>query len=130
MAFKLTVTEKQGYLHIIVTGNNSVKTVLRYFAEIHRECSARNCFYILIEEHLKGPRLEIFDILKIVTDESKKGRGFFKAIAYVDVNAKDDLMKFAENVAVNRSLPLTVFSSVDNAEKWMINRISKIAKTS
>jgi len=43
----------------------------------------------------------------------------FEAIAYVDVNADGELMKFAETVAVNRSLPVVVFSSVSDAEKWL-----------
>jgi len=99
-----------------------VENVVRYFDEIHRECAARNCFNILIEERLDGPRLGIFDVLKIVSDESNKGRGFFKAIAYVDVNAEDNLMKFAENVAINRLLPVAVFSTVTEAGKWLINK--------
>jgi len=33
-----------------------------------------------------------------------------------------DLMKFAETVAVNRGLPVMVFSSVSDAEKWLLNK--------
>jgi hypothetical protein len=47
-------------------------------------------------------------------------RGCFEAIAYVDVNAEGDLMKFAETVAVNRSLPVRVFSTVGEAERWLL----------
>jgi hypothetical protein len=36
-----------------------------------------------------------------------------------DCLREDDLMKFAETVAVNRGLPVTVFSSVSDAEKWL-----------
>jgi hypothetical protein len=31
-------------------------------------------------------------------------------------------MKFAETVAVNRGLPVTVFSSVNDAEKWLLSK--------
>ena len=122
MTCKLTITRKPAYLHFIVTGQNSVENIVQYFDEIHRECAARKCFRILIEERLDGPRLGILDVFKIVADESDKARGFFKAIAYVDVNATDDSMKFAENAAVNRSLPVSVFSTVANAEKWLMNK--------
>jgi enoyl-[acyl-carrier-protein] reductase (NADH) len=122
MTYKLTITQKPAYLHFIVTGQNSVENIVQYFDEIHRECAARKCFRILIEERLDGPRLGILDVFKIVADESDKARGFFKAIAYVDVNATDDSMKFAENAAVNRSLPVSVFSTVANAEKWLMNK--------
>jgi hypothetical protein len=30
-------------------------------------------------------------------------------------------MKFAETVAINRALPLMVFSSVGDAEKWLLD---------
>jgi hypothetical protein len=43
-------------------------------------------------------------------------------IAYVDVNAEGDLMKFAEDVAVNRFLRVAVFSSVPDAELWLQTR--------
>jgi len=128
MTHKLTITQKPTYLHIIVTGQNSTENVVRYFDEIHRECAARNCFRILIEERLDGPRLGILDIFRIVEEESSKGKGFFKAIAYVDVNAQGDLMKFAEDVANNRSLPVTVFSTVAKAEKWLMNENSESTK--
>ena len=45
--------------------------------------------------------------------------GQIEVIAYVDVNAEGDLMKFAEDVAVNRFLRVAVFSSVQDAELWM-----------
>jgi hypothetical protein len=45
-----------------------------------------------------------------------------RAIAYVDVNADGDLMQFAETVAVNRMLPVAVFSNVADAEKWLLDK--------
>jgi hypothetical protein len=119
MKCQLTFIQKPSYLHIIVTGWNSVENIVEYFTEIHRECEARKCFRILIEERLDGPRLGMLDVFQIVEDESNKAKGFFKAIAYVDINARDDLMKFAEDVGVNRSMPLNVFPTVAEAEKWM-----------
>ena len=122
MSYKLTITQKPTYLHIIVTGQLSEENVLRYFEEIHRECTARNCFRILIEENLDGPRLSVIKVFELVLKESNKSRGLFEAIAYVDVNAVGDSMKFIENVAVNHGLPVTVFSTVVNAEKWLLNK--------
>ena len=128
MTYKLTITQKPTYLHIVVTGQNSKKTILQYFDEIHRECTARGCFRILIEERLEGPRLGVIDVFQIVSDESSKDRGFFKAIAYIDINAESDLMEFAEDVAVNRALPVVVFSTVADAEKWLLNEDSVVTK--
>jgi hypothetical protein len=41
------------------------------------------------------------------------------SIAYVDVNAQGSLMKFAEDVAVNRGLRVRVFGTVADAERWL-----------
>ena len=126
LIYKLTTIQKPTYLHFIITGKNTVENIVRYFEEINRECTARNCFRILIEENLDGPRLCVMKVLEFITEESCKSRGLFEAIAYVDINAVGDSMKFIENVAVNRGLPMFVFSTVADAEKWLMNKISEV----
>jgi len=120
MDYQLTIESKPSYLHFIVTGRNSKETVILYLQEILRECIARNCFRILIEERLEGPRLGTMDVFNIVSEESKTVVGILKAIAYVDVNAESNLMHFAETVAVNRFLPVTVFATVADAVQWLL----------
>jgi hypothetical protein len=122
MSYKLTIIQKPTYLHAIVTGLNKRENVAHYLEEILRECKARGCFRVLIEERLDGPRLSTMDVFQIASEGSDRSIGHFKAIAYVDVNAEGNLMKFAETVAVNRSLPITVFSSVSDAEKWLLGK--------
>ncbi len=74
---------------------------------------------MIIEERLEGPRLGIVDVYRIVSEGTVRALGQIEMIAYVDVNAKGDLMKFAEDVAVNRFLRVAVFSSVPDAELWL-----------
>ena len=121
MTYKLTVDQKPTYLHAIVTGRNSRENVVRYLEETLRECIARSCFRVLIEERLDGPRLGTLDVFQIVSEASSKAEGVLKAIAYVDVNAESNMMQFAETVAVNRGVPVVVFSTVADAEKWLLN---------
>ena len=115
MTYKLTIDQKPAYLHFIVTGRNSRENVVGYLAEVLHECTARGCFRVLIEERLDGPRLNTLDVFQIASEGSANAGGILKAIAYVDVNAEGDLMKFAETVAVNRALPVVVFSTVADA---------------
>lgn len=122
MSYQLTITEKPGYLHCIVTGKNTMENVAAYLEELARECEARNCFRVLIEEHLVGRRLETWDVYQVVTEGSARNRGKFQAMAYVDVNAEGDLMKFAETVASNRGLPMMVFATVPEAESWISSK--------
>jgi hypothetical protein len=120
MSYKLTLDQKTTYLHAIVTGQNSRTNVTRYLEEVHAECVARSCFRVLIEERLEGPRLEAMDVFEIAANGSSGISGVFRAIAYVDVNASGEMMKFAETVAVNRGIPVRLFASVADAEKWLI----------
>lgn len=122
MSYQLQITEKPNYLHAIVTGPNTAENVIGYLQELLRDCEARQCFNVLIEEHLAGRRLETWDVYQIASDNSAHARGFFHAIAYVDVNAGGELMKFAETVANNRGVPMSVFKSVAEAEQWLAGR--------
>jgi hypothetical protein len=124
MTYKLTIHQKPTYLHAIVTGRDTRENVERYLEEIRRECIARNCFRVLVEERLEGPRLDTMDVFQIVSEGSSKASGIYKAFAYVDVNAKGNLMQFAETVAVNRGVPVVVFPTVADAEKWLLSEDS------
>ena len=121
MAYKLTITQKPTYLHAVVSGRNNRETVVAYLEEILRECVARDCFSLLIEERLEGPRLSTLDVFEIVSHVSDQSRGVMKAVAYVDLNREGDSMRFAETVAVNRGLSVTVFSTVSEAEDWLLD---------
>ena len=122
MSYQIKIVEKPNYLHAIVTGTNTVENVVGYLKELIRECEARQCFNVLIEENLTGRRLETWDVYQVASDSSTQARGLFKAIAYVDVNASGQLMKFAETVANNRGVPMTLFASVAEAEAWLATK--------
>src|SRR5687768_3502541 len=98
MSYQIQIIEKPTYLHAIVTGSNTLENVFAYLRDLQRECEARQCFHVLIEENLVGRRLETWDVYQIASETSAHARGLFKAVAYVDVNAGGDLMKFAETV--------------------------------
>jgi len=124
VSYKLPIHQKPAYLHAVVTGRNTRENVAEYLEEIRRECIARNCFRVLVEERLEGPRLGTMDVFQIVSEGSSKASGTYKAFAYVDVNAKGELMQFAETVAINRGVPVVVFPTVADAENWLLNDAS------
>ena len=119
MTFQLHIEQKKDYLHVKVTGENSLENVALYLDQLVDECETRNCGRVLVEENLMGPRLGFSDIFKVASESSIKALGKIKALAYVDVNAEDDSMLFAELVAKNRSVPVKVFKSVAEAESWI-----------
>ena len=75
MPYQLTIVEKPTYLHAIVTGDNTAATVAGYLQELQRECESRQCFNLLIEENLKGRRLETWDVYQIASESSAQARG-------------------------------------------------------
>jgi hypothetical protein len=119
MSYHLTIERNPGFLHVIATGDNTPEDVAAYLDEVRRECVANGCSKVLIEERLDGPRLRTVDVFEIATHGSRHAAGALHAIAYVDVNAEGDLMQFAETVAVNRTLPVRVFPTVDAAGQWL-----------
>jgi hypothetical protein len=122
MSYALQVRERTGYLHFVVTGVNSRETVEQYLAHIGRECAARGCRHILVEERLDGPRLDTTDVYMIAAGQAATAAKTLAAIAYVDVNAEGRLMQFAEDVAVNRAVPVKIFASLAEAERWLEER--------
>lgn len=107
-------------MHAKVTGQNSIGNVKRYLEEVVQKCKDTKCSRLLIEEQLEGSRLDTLNVFEIAVEGSIRVRGLFRAIAYVDVNAKGELMQFAETVAVNRALPVRVFQTVAEAEQWLL----------
>lgn len=122
MNYRLAIESKSAYLHVIVTGVNSVENVRGYMTELIMECKSRSCWSVLIEERLEGKRLGTMDIFDTVSRGSSHVVGKFKAIAFVDINAEGGLMAFAEDVAVNRGIPFRVFKDVEEAGKWLIGK--------
>jgi hypothetical protein len=122
MPYQLQIIEKPTYLHAVVTGKNTIENVTAYLKDLLRECEARQCFNVLIEERLEGRRLETWDVYQVASDGSALARGIFRTIAFVDVNASGELMRFAETVANNRGVPMRLFATVAEAEAWLAGR--------
>ena len=120
MSYQLAISEKPGYLHVVVTGDNSRENVSRYMEDVIRECTLRQCFSVLVEERLEGPRLGTLEVFEMVAAGSTQFLRTLRAMAYVDVNATSpEMMRFAENVAVNRAFPVRAFTTVAAAENWL-----------
>ena len=120
MTYELTIEPKPGYLHVIVRGDNTRENVARYMEQVVRECTLRQCFRVLVEERLEGPRLGTLEVFELVSSGATRFLRTLRAMAFVDVNTRNqEMMQFAENVAVNRAFPVRVFPTVLAAERWL-----------
>lgn len=131
MQYSFTADLKDGYLHVRVRGDNDPATVRRYLKDVAAAGARENCPNVLIEECLEGARLGMGEIFAIVSEQSAAFRPTMRLVAYVDVNATGPSnMKFAENVAVNRGVTVSVFGTVAGAETWIRKKIAAEAKPS
>lgn len=120
MNYELAFNHHAKYIHAQVVGESSAETVVEYMRDVQSESERSDCFRVLIEEKLSGPRLEVIEIFDLVTAGSRSAAGIFEALAYVDKNAgSPDMARFAETVAVNRGIPVAVFTSVEEARNWL-----------
>jgi hypothetical protein len=79
--------------------------VAAYLRDVVEECRTRNCFRVLIEERLEGPRLQLMDVFSVAAEGAMMALGVFQTIAYVD-ERMGKMAEFAETVAVNRGMPV------------------------
>jgi len=118
IGYQLSFERHPQYIHATVTGTNSRNAVMRYLEDIRLECVRQDCYLVLIEERLEGPRLATMDVFAIASEGAMNALGIFHAIAYVD-QRMGDMAEFAETVAVNRGMPVRAFSSVEKAKNWL-----------
>ncbi len=121
MSYMIETVRKPLYLHLKVTGENSLQTVRGYLAEVLDICAGNNCMNVLIEEQLQGARLNTLDVFNAVKSGASNAGRFPRVIAYVDVNVGNGpgLMHFAESLSRGRGINVRVFDTVPEAEDWL-----------
>lgn len=121
MAYTMTVTQKPGYLHVKVAGDNVPETIASYLMEVRETCARLKCPVVLIEESLDGPALSSTEVFQLAAEGSRDTWPDVQRVAFVDTmpGRPFEQMKFAEDVAVNRGLEVRVFRTVGEAEAWL-----------
>ena len=118
MAYSIDFVMRPQFLQATVTGKNSAAAVRGYLADVRDECERRDCHRVLIIEKLEGPRLDMGSVFTVASGGAQSALGVFHAIAYVD-EEMGDMAEFAENVAVNRGIPVKAFNNIAAAERWL-----------
>lgn len=103
MPYALAVESKGSYLHATVTGQNGRETVIGYFEEIRSACRSRDCYRVLVEERLTGPRFSLAELFQLMAKVSAMSGATFEALAYVDVNAESDSVQQIAGKSSNRA---------------------------
>jgi hypothetical protein len=122
MTYKIIFDRHPQFLRVTVTGENRAENVSRYMQDIVKECKRQDCYRVLIDERLEGPRLGADDVFVVASEGAMSAMGVFQAIAYVD-EKMGDMSQFAETVAINRGMPVKAFSNVAAAEEWLLSLV-------
>lgn len=122
MNYEVSVERRRRFIHVTVRGENRPNVVSRYLRDIVEECRRQDCYRVLIEEKLQGPRLGAGDVFEIASEGATEALGVLQAVAYVD-EKMGDMAEFAETVAINRGMPVKTFASVADAEEWLDSQI-------
>jgi hypothetical protein len=118
-AYKLTTEDRQGYLYAKMTGEqDSFETTMAAVTELAGICAARKATRVLLEHDMPG-QLSTLDVYKMATRLPDLYRGI--DVAFVIHRSEiPDNPKFLENVARNNGATGRLFSSVEDAEAWLL----------
>ena len=121
MGYTINVHNEGNFLHLRVTGSVSPENVAGYMAEGIARCAELHVPNVLIEEDLAGRTLDMHTLHRIVSRAAQAARAAVRNVAYVNVSPDHDpeLLRFAENVATNRSVNVRVFRNVAEAKAWL-----------
>ena len=70
-SYQVKFDQRGNFIHAMVTGPNTAETVIRYMDEIKQECDRRDCYRVLIEEKLDGPRFDEMEIFSLIDNAHK-----------------------------------------------------------
>lgn len=122
MTYKVIFDRHPQFLRVTVTGENNAENVSRYMQDVVRQCKEQDCYRVLIDECLDGPRLGVDDVFAVASEGAMSAMGVFQAIAYVD-EQMGDMSQFAETVAINRGMPVRAFPNTAAAEEWLLSLV-------
>ncbi|MFA6541523.1 MAG: hypothetical protein WCT99_07965 [Bacteroidota bacterium] len=121
MSYQLEISECDGFLHARVSGKNSALNKLRYLKELRSISVQKKSRRILIEEHLEGTSIDLFDVFDVVVSQSKFASASYDKIAFVDTCREHnaDRLKFAERLAGSHGVNVHVFTTAAEAKQWL-----------
>ena len=67
---------------------------------------------------LQGSTTEFYEVISTYTEAYKTEVRLAAILSPEDLKLDD--VQFAENVAINRSIPIHIFSDLDQARKWLL----------
>jgi hypothetical protein len=121
MSYQFTSEPKEGFVHVRVSGENTPDNVRSYLREVYELCARTGASSVLIEEDLRGSRLDPVEVYRIIMSASADTLPVILRIAYVDLQAQDDHsnVDLSVEIARDRGVNVAAFRTVADAEAWL-----------
>ena len=121
MSYKVSVEEKDRYLHVRIAGENTPENVRAYLGDVYQACADSGISAVLVEENLRGWALEPVDVYRIIAESSTQTAPIIQKIAYVELNSERSVanISLGEAVARDRGVNVQAFPTVATAEQGL-----------
>ena len=118
--YQLTFEDRNSYLYVRLTGEDSFAASLSYWNKIADQVKVRGCERMLIHENLVGKVAEA-EMYDIIMDLIPSGLAEVQ-IAFYDENTDDTaLNSLGQTLAMDKGANIKVFPSLEEAKAWIID---------
>jgi hypothetical protein len=115
--YTIEMEDRESYLWVLVGGEKlSAEISAAYWNEIAERCAATSCDKVLIEKAFVssvGP-----DEMILMADNLSKTLPHAR-VAFIDRYQHDPINELGKKLARNRDVMFQLFSSVNDAERWL-----------
>jgi hypothetical protein len=121
--YRLEFERRAGYLYAHVEGEHDSYAISKaYWQEVADECDRSGCDAVLIDENIKEAA-SIADVFQLCSEIPSMGFLGVR-VAFVDRYLDhNEVNEFGELVALNRGIDGKLFNDIDEAEKWLLDKI-------
>jgi hypothetical protein len=120
MTYELTVEKTPSYLHVAVSGVIARGAAQSLAREILEAYASDPCPRVLVDVRHLTSAADEFETVHLVSAYPELGSVFPRKTAVVCNDADRPIMDFYQTVAVNRGYSTEVFTSIGDAEKWLL----------
>ncbi|KFN42860.1 hypothetical protein [Arenimonas oryziterrae] len=118
--YRLHFEQRPNYLYAVVSGpEDSLEITLAYWREIAVECLTRRATRVLVVDELGGTPMPPEQIAELVKNMQGSGMESVQVAFVEPVMAHVPLMEHGEIFAMESGFNARVFSSVNEAERWL-----------
>ena len=127
MAYSVTFNEESGFIHAIYEGDLDMAGITGMMHDVGLEIRAHDC-YLVLSDYSKAKMAisiaDLYEMPKLILKRSKEmGVSAYKIKrALIIPPAAYENFRFFENVSLNNSQTVKIFTDVNQAKEWLLGK--------